>query len=141
MLRSVTLDDGQGARVLLADRHLARDEELKIPFGAIVPRASVAIVFERYPDSERDPYIAVEALQAGLWDDPSNPQAEMLRRLVELSGARPGGGDYAARLDRAMEGCVPPVRRELEYILYLLKGNPREQEEGRKRLEELLKKM
>lgn len=142
MLRSVTLDDGTGApKVLLKDRRLAREEEVKLPFGAILPKAAVTIVFEKLPEGERDPWVEVTGLQADLWDDPANPQAEMVARVRDLRGERPGGEWYASRLDRALEGCAKPVKRELEYILYLLNGTPREQEEGRRRLEELLKRM
>lgn len=142
MIRSVTVDDGTGPpKVLLRDRRLSRGEELKVPFEAILPQAAVSIVFEKFPEGERDPYITVAAQQAGLWDDPANPQAELAKRIADLTGDRPGTDGFASRLDRALEECAKPVKRELEYILYLLNGTPSEQEEGRKRLEELLGRM
>jgi len=142
MIRSITLEDGTGPpKVLLSDRRLAREEEVKLSFGAIFPRASVTVVFEKLPDAERDPYIEVSGLQAGLWDDPANPRAEMAKRVKDIEGEQPGGEWYASRLDRALEGCRQPFKRELETILYLLNGSPREQEEGRQRLEELIEKM
>jgi hypothetical protein len=142
MVRSVTVDDGTGApRVLLRDRRLSRGEEVKLPFGAILPRAAVAIQFEKLPDNERDPFVEVEALQAGLWDDPANPAAEMVKLVRDLADERPAGEWYLSRLDRAIEGCGKPVKRELEYILYLLDGDPSEQNEGRRRLKELINNM
>lgn len=139
MLRSVTVDDGTGQpKVLLHDRRLSREEEIKIPFDAILPRAAVVVVFEKLPEGERDPYIQVAAQQAGLWDDPANPQAELVKRVADLAGEKPGGDWYASRLDRALEGCARPVKRELETILYLLNGTPREQEEARRRLEAMI---
>jgi hypothetical protein len=139
MVRSVTVDDGTGSpRVLLQDRRLSRGEEVKLPFGAILPKAAVVILFEKLPDSERDPFVEVEALQAGLWDDPANPAAELVKLVRDLADERPGGEWYLSRLDRAIEGCGKPVRRELEYILYLLDGSPAEQAEGRRRLKDLV---
>jgi len=142
MVRSVAVDDGTGPpKVLLRDRRLARGEEIKVPFGSILSRVTVAVVFEKLPEGERDPYVEVAGLQAGLLDDGANPQAELVKRVADLAGEKPGGDWYASRLDRALEGCAKPVRRELETILYLLNGTSREQEEGRRRLAELLERM
>lgn len=141
MVRSVLLDGGGHPRILEKDRLLGRDEKIRLDFGAILPTATVTIVFEKVPGSERDPFIEVAGIQAGLWDDPANPRAEMVGRLLDLADERPGGDWYASRLDRVLEGCRQPVRRELEYILYLLNGTPREQEEARRRLEAIIREL
>jgi len=139
MVRKVILVSEGGEKILLENHRLDRGEDLTRKFGAILPEGRLEVVFERLPGGERSAYVELSGLLAGLADDPDNPQAPLVKEIRAMIAAGPDGSALSGHLERALGRCQQGVRRELEYILYLLNGTERERADGRRRLEELIR--
>jgi hypothetical protein len=139
MVRKVVLTAGGTSKVLMVDRRLDRGEDLTQRFGAILPEGRLEVAFERLPGGERSAYVELSGLLAGLTDDPENPQAPLVGEVRAMIAAGADGSAFPQHLDRALGQCQKGIRRELEFILYLLNGTERERADGRRKLEELIR--
>ncbi|MEJ5166092.1 MAG: hypothetical protein WHV67_03585, partial [Thermoanaerobaculia bacterium] len=86
-------------------------------------------------------YVEVYLYQAGLKDSPKNPNYDFLMNLLELKKAGLNPNIFEEKLGKTLLNCGSPIKRELDFILYLLKGTSKEQREGIDRLEKLLKEI
>jgi hypothetical protein len=139
MVQKVLLVSGGVERILVENHRLDRGEELLRKFGAIVPEGRLEITFERLPGGERSAHVELSGLLAGLADAPENPQAPLVGEVRAMLATGAGGAAFPGHLERALDRCQQGIRRELEFILYLLNGTEGERADGRRRLEALIR--
>lgn len=125
-------------KVIERDKILKKGETYKYPLNKIYKNFEVSLLFEKMEDKGRSSYVEVHLFKAGLKDDPKNPDYKLLKSLVELKKAVFGSNYFNENLNYCLENCKNSFKRELLFILYLLKGNQKEQLEGIERLEKLL---
>lgn len=128
-------------KVLETEKVLKRGETYEYPLKKIHKEFEIILNFEKLEGKERSSYVEVYLYQAGLKDSIKNPNYNFLMDLIELKKANPNPKIFEEKLSITLSNCGNPVKRELDYILYLLKGTTIEQREGVERLEKLLKEM
>ena len=141
MVKKATLISGGTSKILLENRKLGRGEEFTQKFGAVLPEVRLEIVFEKIPGGDRDPQLEFTGLAAGLKDDPGNPNAELVVEVRALREEGFNGFRFPDHLEKALGYCRKGIKRDLEYILYLLNGTERERDEGVQRLRDLIRAM
>ncbi len=128
-------------KVLDKEKLLKRGEEYEYPLNKIYNSVEVILKFQEMKDKKRSSYVEVNLYQGGLKDDPKNPDYPLLKNLLELKKYSIDSPFFAENMEKFLLNCSNSIKRELLYILYLLKGNQREQMEGVDRLEILIKQM
>lgn len=128
-------------RILDKEKLLKRGEEYEYPLNKIYKDVEVILKFQEREDKKRSSYVEVNFYQGGLKDDPKNPDYHLLKSLLELKKYRLDSPFFAENMEKFFMNCSNSVKRELLYILYLLKGNQSEQVEGVDRLEKLIKQL
>lgn len=125
-------------KIIEKDKILKKGEKYEYPLNKIHKNFEISLLFEKMEDKGRSSYVEVKLFKAGLKDDPKNPDYQLLKSLIELKKAVFGSTYFNENLNYCLENCRNSFKRELLFILYLLKGNHNEQLEGIKRLEKLL---
>lgn len=123
------------------EKVLKRGETYEYPLKKIHKEFEIILNFEKLEGKERSSYVEVYLYQAGLKDDPKNPNFSLISQLLQLKNTPLNSPYFKDGFEKVTLMCSSPVKRELHYILYLLKGSGREQMEGVERLEKLLKEM
>lgn len=125
-------------KIIKKDQILKRGETYEYPLNKIFKKFEISLTFEKMEEKVRSSYVEVNLYQAGLVDDPKNPDYKLLQSLIELKKIGIDSNYFKESLDKTLTNCPNSLKRELYYILYLLKGNPEEQMEGIEKLEKLL---
>lgn len=128
-------------KILERERILKRGENYEYPLKKIYKEFEIILTFEKLEGKERSSYVEVYLYQAGLKDSIKNPHYDLLMALMELKKAGFYSSSFEEKLGKTLLNCGSPIKRELDYILYLLKGTSKEQREGIERLEKITKQI
>lgn len=140
-LKELLIKFGNEEKLLDKEKILKRGEEYEYPLNKIYENIEVVLKFEETENKGRSSYIEINLIQGGLKDDPKNPDYPLLKSLLELKKTYFSSPYFNENIENFLMNCPNSFKRELQYILYLLKGNSREQMEGIDRLEKLLKQI
>ncbi len=99
----------------------------------------IFLYFDEIKGLKRSSYLEIKLLKAGLQDLKENPNYGFLKFLKDLKGKSLNSYNFKEDFEKTLSYCSNQLKGELLFILYLLKGNPKERQEGIERLEKLLK--
>lgn len=128
-------------KIFERDKILKRGKTYEYPLKKIYRDFEIVLNFEKLEGKERSSYLEITLYQAGLKDDIKNPNYDFLISLLELKKTGLNSYNFEEKLKKTLKNCGSPIKRELDYILYLLKGTSKEQREGIERLEKLIRQI
>lgn len=134
LLKELTLILDGREKTVAKEKILKKGEEFEHRELSYYKFFEAKILFEKI--KERDSLIEIKIFKAQLKDDPKNPNYPFLNSLLKIKSIQ--SSDFEQSLEEALSFCHNNLKRELFYIIYLLKGNPVEREEGIRKLEEII---
>ncbi len=135
--KAIAVADGKEI-ILDEDKIIKRGDELSYPLKDIFKKVEIFLYFDEIQGLKRSSYVEIKLLKAGLQDLKENPNYEFLKFLKDLKEKSLNSYNFKEDFEKTLSYCSNQLKRELLYILYLLKGSHSERKEGIERLEKLI---